>query len=338
MINVGIIGAGRIGKVHMQSIFSAVPNAHVKLLADAFMNDEIEAWAKAHGVEAVCKDYHEIINDPEIQAVLICAPTDLHSTISIECIEAGKHVFCEKPVDHDLDKIKMVMEALKKHPEVKYQVGFNRRFDHNYEALKAAVDGGQIGDTHVIKICSRDPEPAPLSYLKGSGGIFLDMASHDFDMVRCLAGCNPVEIYAQGGVMVDPAIGEIGDVDTTMITIKMENGVLACIDNSRQCSYGYDQRAEVFGSKGMASFGNDSVSDVKVASKDGVNGEVALFFFLERYMAAYTKEVKCFIEAIENNTEVALGVEDGLWSVVMGLAAQKSLDENRPVKISEIQF
>ncbi len=337
MINIGIIGAGRIGKVHMESI-STIPYATVKLLADPFMNADIEAWAKKRGVQAFSKDYHDIINDPDIQAVLICSPTDTHSTISVEAIEAGKHVFCEKPVDHDLDKIKMVMDALKAHPEVKYQVGFNRRFDHNYEALKAAVDAGQIGETHVIKICSRDPEPAPIEYLKGSGGIFLDMASHDFDMVRFLAGCNPVEIYAQGGVMVDPEIGKIGDVDTTMITVKMENGVIACIDNSRQCSYGYDQRAEVFGSKGMASFGNDSQSGVKVSTKDGVNGEVALFFFLERYMAAYTKEVKCFIDAIENNTEISLGAEDGLWSVIMGLAAQKSLDENRPVKISEIQL
>lgn len=338
MIQVGIIGAGRIGRVHIESISSAVPSATVKILADPFMNEETEAWAKKRGVQAVSKDYHDIINDPDIDAVLICSPTDTHSVISLEAIAAGKHVFCEKPVDHDLEKIRMVMDALKEHPEVKYQVGFNRRFDHNYEALKAAVESGKIGDTRVIKICSRDPAPAPIEYLKGSGGIFLDMASHDFDMVRCLAGCNPVEIYARGGVMVDPEIGNIGDVDTTMITIKMENGVLACIDNCRQCSYGYDQRAEVFGSKGMASFGNDSQSDVKVSTADGVNGEVALFFFLERYMAAYTKEVKCFLEAIENDTEVKLGVEDGLWSIIMGLAAQKSLNENRPVKISEIQM
>ena len=338
MINVGIIGAGRIGKVHVESINSAVSSATIKLLADPFMNDKTEAWAKERGVKAVTKDYHDIINDPEIDAVLICSPTDTHYTVSLEAINAGKHVFCEKPVDHDLANIHEVMEALKQHPEVKYQVGFNRRFDHNYEALKAAVESGKIGEPHVIKICSRDPEPAPIEYLKGSGGIFLDMSSHDFDMVRCLAGCNPVEIYAQGGVMVDPEIGKIGDVDTTMITIKMENGVLACIDNSRQCSYGYDQRAEVFGSKGMASFGNDSQSDVRVSTKDGENGEVALFFFLERYMAAYTKEIKCFFETIEKNTDVPLGVEDGLWSVVMGLAAQKSLEENRPVKISEIQM
>ncbi len=336
MVCIGIIGSGRIGKVHIEGIKASTSSAIIKYLADPFMNEETEKWAKDRGVKNVTKDYHDIINDPEVDAVLICSPTDTHSTISIEAIEAGKHVFCEKPIDHDLDKIREVMETLKKHPEVKYQVGFNRRFDHNYEALKYAIDSGSIGETRVIKICSRDPQPAPIEYLKTSGGIFLDMTSHDFDMVRCLSGSNPVEIYAQGGVLVDPEIGKIGDIDTTMITIKMENGVLACIDNSRQCSYGYDQRAEVFGSKGMASFGNDSQSNVKLSTKDGVTGEVALFFFLERYMEAYKKEIKYFIDAIENNTEISLGVEDGLWSIIMGLAAKKSFDENRPVKISEI--
>ena len=335
MVNVGIIGAGRIGKVHVESICTQVKDAKVKMLADPFMNDETAKWAKDMGVEAVTKDYKEILADPEIDAVLICSSTDTHASISIEAIEADKHVFCEKPIDHDVAKIKEVIDALKD-SNVKYQVGFNRRFDHNFEAVQKAVADGKIGDTHIIKITSRDPEPPCADYVKVSGGIFLDMTIHDFDMVRFLAGCNAEEIYVQAAVLVDPAIGEAGDVDTAVITLKMENGAIAVIDNSRKAAYGYDQRAEVFGSKGMVAVSNDSTSSAVISNADGVTGEKPLYFFLERYMAAYAKEIKCFIETIENDTDTPLGVMDGLQPVLMGLAAKKSLEEHRPVKISEI--
>ena len=326
MVNVGIIGAGRIGKVHVESICTQVKDAKVKMLADPFMNDETAKWAKDMGVEAVTKDYKEILADPEIDAVLICSSTDTHSPISVEAIKAGKHVFCEKPIDHDVAKIKEVIDALKD-SNVKYQVGFNRRFDHNFEAVQKAVADGKIGDTHIIKITSRDPEPPCADYVKVSGGIFLDMTIHDFDMVRFLAGCNATEVYVEAAVLVDPAIGEAGDVDTAVITLKMENGAIAVIDNSRKAAYGYDQRAEV---------SNDSTSSAVISNADGVTGEKPLYFFLERYMAAYAKEIKCFIEAIENDTDTPLGVMDGLQPVLMGLAAKKSLEEHRPVKISEI--
>lgn len=335
MVNVGIIGAGRIGKVHVESICTQVKDAKVKMLADPFMNDETAKWAKDMGVEAVTKDYKEILADPEIDAVLICSSTDTHSPISVEAIKAGKHVFCEKPIDHDVAKIKEVIDALKD-SNVKYQVGFNRRFDHNFEAVQKAVAYGKIGDTHIIKITSRDPEPPCADYVKVSGGIFLDMTIHDFDMVRFLAGCNATEVYVEAAVLVDPAIGEAGDVDTAVITLKMENGAIAVIDNSRKAAYGYDQRAEVFGSKGMVAVSNDSTSSAVISNADGVTGEKPLYFFLERYMAAYAKEIKCFIEAIENDTDTPLGVMDGLQPVLMGLAAKKSLEEHRPVKISEI--
>lgn len=335
MVNVGIIGAGRIGKVHVESICTQVPNATIKVLADPFMNEETEKWALGMGVQSVTKDYKEILADESIDAVLICSSTDTHSPISVEAIKAGKHVFCEKPIDHDVDKIKEVIEALKENP-VKYQVGFNRRFDHNFEAVQKAVADGKIGDPHIIKITSRDPEPPCAEYVKVSGGIFLDMTIHDFDMVRFLAGCDATEVYVEAAVLVDPAIGEAGDVDTAIITLKMENGAIAVIDNSRQAVYGYDQRAEVFGSKGMVAVTNDSQSSAVISNADGVTGEKPLFFFLERYMAAYAKEVKCFIEAIEKDTDTPLGVMDGLQPVLMGLAAKKSLEEHRPVKISEI--
>lgn len=335
MINVGIIGAGRIGRVHVESICTQVPNAKVKMLADPFMTEETSTWAKNMGVEATTKDYKEILEDSEIDAVLICSSTDTHSPISVEAIKAGKHVFCEKPIDHDVEKIQEVIDALKG-SNVKYQVGFNRRFDHNFEAVQNAVAAGKVGDVHIIKVTSRDPEPPCADYVKVSGGMFLDMTIHDFDMVRFLAGCDAEEVYVEAAVLVDPAIGEAGDVDTAVITLKMQNGAIAVIDNSRKAVYGYDQRAEVFGSKGMVATANDSASTAIISNADGVTGEKPLYFFLERYMAAYAKEVKCFIKAIEDDTDTPLGVMDGLQPVLMGLAAKKSLEEHRPVKISEI--
>lgn len=335
MVTVGIIGAGRIGKVHTTSICNIVKNATIKTIADPFMNEETANWAKGMGVNHTTKDYKEILADPEIDAVLICSSTNTHSPISVEAIKAGKHVFCEKPIDHDIDKIKDVIEALKD-SKVKYQVGFNRRFDHNFEAVKNAVVAGKIGEPHIIKVTSRDPEPPSAEYAAVSGGMFLDMTIHDFDMVRFLAGCDAEEIYVQSAVLVDPAIGEAGDVDTAVITIKMENGAIAVIDNSRKAVYGYDQRAEVFGSKGMVATANDTESSAVLSTADGVTGEKPLYFFLERYMQSFAKEVNCFIEAIENNTDTPLGVLDGLKPVLMGIAAKKSVEEHRPVKISEI--
>ena len=335
MVTVGIIGAGRIGKVHTRSICNFVRNARIKTIADPFMNQETAAWAKGMGIENTTKDYHEILNDPEIQAVLICSSTNTHSPISLEAIAAGKHVFCEKPIDHDLDRIKEVMEALKG-SKVKYQVGFNRRFDHNFAAVKQAVLDGKVGEPHVIKVTSRDPEPPSAEYAAVSGGMFLDMTIHDFDMVRFLAGCDAEEVYVQSAVLVDPAIGEAGDVDTAVITLKMENGAIAVIDNSRKAVYGYDQRAEVFGSKGMAATSNDTPSSMVLSTADGVTGEKPLYFFLERYMESFAKEMECFINAIENDTDTPLGVEDGLKPVLMGIAAKKSVEEHRPVKLSEI--
>ena len=335
MINIGIIGAGRIGRVHVESIRTQVADAAVKVLADPFMNEQTAEWAKQMGVERVTKDYKEILADSAIDAVLICSSTDTHASISIEAIEAGKHVFCEKPVDHDIQKIKQVQAALREHP-VKYQVGFNRRFDHNFAAVRNAVAEGRIGDSHIIRITSRDPEPPSADYINVSGGMFLDMTIHDFDMARFLAGCNAKEIYVEAAALVDPAIGEAGDVDTAVITMKMENGSLVTIDNSRKAVYGYDQRVEVFGSKGMVNVSNDTVSSAVVSSADGVTAEKPLYFFLERYMQAYAGEIKSFVQAIKRDGDTAVGIIDGLESVRMGLAAKKSLEEHRPVGLSEI--
>lgn len=337
MLNIGIIGAGRIGKVHAESITNHVKDAQVAAIADPFMNEATKSWAEGLGIPKILKDYHEILNDASIDAVLICSSTDTHADISIEAIHAGKHVFCEKPISQDLSKIKEVMEALKG-SNVKFQVGFNRRFDHNFEAVRAAVNEGKIGDVHIVKITSRDPDAPPIEYVRVSGGMFLDMTIHDFDMVRYLSGSDVEEVYANGTCLVNPAIRNEGDVDTAIITMKLSNGALAVIDNSRKADYGYDQRAEVFGSLGQVAVTNDANSTAVISTKAGVTGEKPLYFFLERYMASFSKEVSLFVQACLNNTDVPVDINDGLQPVLIAKAAKKSLDEGRPVKLSEIVF
>ena len=337
MLKIGIIGAGRIGKVHLESISYHVKNATVTAMADPFMNEETEKLIRSYGVSKVTKDYKDILNDKDIDAVLVCSSTDTHAAISIEAINAGKHVFCEKPVDHSIEKIQAVADALKEHPDIKFQVGFNRRFDHNFAAIRKAYDDGKIGEAHILKITSRDPEPPNPAYIKVSGGIFLDMTIHDFDMACFLTDSDVEELYVNSAVLVDPAIGEQGDVDTAIITMKMANGALAVIDNSRKAAYGYDQRAELFGSKGMVATSNDTVSSAVISNADGVTGEKPLFFFLERYMGSFSEDMRQFTEAVINDTEVPVGIHAGLQSVKIGLAARKSVEEHRPVKISEIQ-
>ncbi len=331
MINVGIIGAGRIGKVHCESIMRYVKNATVKAVADPFLNDETIAWAKGLGIDEFYEDYHKILEDDSIEAVLICSSTDTHSKISLEAIAAGKHIFCEKPIDHDVNKILEVKKALE-NSSVKYQVGFNRRFDHNFKAARKAVEGGQIGDLNILKVCSRDPGAPPVSYIKVSGGIFLDMTIHDFDMVRFMSGSEVEEVFAYGAVLVDPAIGEAGDIDTAVISMKLKNGAIAVIDNCRRASYGYDQRVEAFGSLGQVAIGNDSESTAVISDANGVRGEVPLNFFLERYMGAYVEEITEFINCNVNDNEISVGLDCGLQPVLIGLAAKKSLGYRRRIR------
>ena len=335
MIKVGIIGAGRIGRVHITSITTRVPDAVIKTVADPFLNDETAAWAKSMGVEHTTKDYKEIINDPEIAAVLICSSTDTHSPISVEAIKAGKHVFCEKPIDHDIAKIKEVINALEG-TNLKYQVGFNRRFDHNFESLQQAVAAGKVGKPEIIKITSRDPEPPSTDYVKVSGGMFLDMTIHDFDMARFIGG-EVEEVYANAAVTVDPAIGEAGDVDTALVALKFKSGAIGVIDNCRKAAYGYDQRLEVFGSKGQASAANDTPTNVSFIDETGNMTDKPLYFFLERYMQSFTDEMTEFIDCVINDKPTKTTVYDGLEALRLGLAAKLSVAEHRPVKLSEIE-
>ena len=333
-LNIGIIGAGRIGKVHAQSITYNVPTAKVLGITDVF-KDGLQELADKYGIEKVYNDYKEMLADDEIDAVLVCSSTDTHADISIEAAKAGKHVFCEKPVDLTPAKVQAVINAVAE-AGVKLQVGFNRRFDHNFAQVRNLINEGKVGDLELIKITSRDPAPPPAEYAAVSGGMFLDMTIHDFDMARFLAGCDVTEVYANATCLVDPAIGEAGDVDTAIINLKFENGALGVIDNSRRAAYGYDQRVEVFGSKGAACASNDTPSNVVLMDENGCIGEKPLYFFLERYMQSFRDEMLQFVDAIINDKEVPANVDDGLAAIVVALAAKKSVAEGRPVKVSEI--
>ena len=334
-LNVGIIGAGRIGSLHAKSIAYSVPTAKVLGITDVFV-ENAQKVAKELNISKIYKDYKEMLADSEIDAVLICSSTDTHADIAIEAAQAGKHIFCEKPVDLTPEKVRAVIEAQKK-AGVKLQVGFNRRFDHNFAKVKSMVEDGEIGDVHIIKITSRDPAPPPAEYSAVSGGMFLDMTIHDFDMARFLAGSEITEVYANATCLVDPAIGEAGDVDTAIISLKFDNGAVGVIDNSRKAAYGYDQRIEVFGSKGAAVAANETETNVTFMGENGVVSDKPLYFFLERYMQSFRDEMLQFVDAVLNNKPTPTTVEDGLYSILVALAAKKSVAEGRPVQLSEIQ-
>jgi myo-inositol 2-dehydrogenase/D-chiro-inositol 1-dehydrogenase len=331
---IGIIGAGRIGKVHAETLVTRVPEARVLAIAD-IMQEAAQETASRLNIPTASGDYHDILNNPDIHAVAICSATDTHSQIIIESAEAGKHIFCEKPIDFSLEKIDRALAAVEK-AGVTLQIGFNRRFDPNFAKVREVIQSGQIGDIHILRITSRDPAPPPISYIKVSGGIFLDMTIHDFDMARFLVGSEVTEVYAVGAVRVDPAIGEAGDIDTAVVTLKFENGALGIIENSRKAVYGYDQRVEVFGSGGVVASENNTANRVLVGNTGGFHAPLPLYFFLERYTDSYINEMKAFIRAVEmNETPPVVGI-DGRIPVVIGLAAWKSVRENRPVKLSEI--
>jgi len=334
-VNVGIIGAGRIGKLHAEHLAYRVPGANIIAIADIFL-EAAEKCAADFQIPSAVQDYREIMENPDIEAVIICSSTDTHARMIEEAAAAGKHIFCEKPIDFDLARIDRALEAVDK-TGVKLQVGFNRRFDPNFKRVREMVAAGKIGTSHILRITSRDPGPPPIEYIKVSGGIFLDMTIHDFDMARYLIGDQVSEIYAAGGVMVDPEIGKAGDIDTAVITLLFENGTIGTIDNSRKAVYGYDQRVEVFGSEGMVAVSNNTPDTAVYSNEEGVHSSLPLFFFVERYTESYVAEMKEFIECIQQDKTPSVTGIDGRIPVVMGYAAIKSYEENRPVKLGEIE-
>ena len=333
-MKIGLIGAGRIGKLHGELLTYHVPEAVIKTVAEIDI-DNIKEWAKQLNIFNLTTDAAEVLNDPEIEAVLICSSTDTHAQLIIEAAKAGKHIFCEKPIDFNIERIQQALDSVQ-NAAVKLQIGFNRRFDHNFRKVREFVESGKVGDVHIVKITSRDPAPPPMAYLQVSGGIFLDMTIHDFDMARYLSISEVEEVYAQGAVLIDPAISAIGDVDTAITTLTFKNGAMGVIDNSRQAVYGYDQRVEVFGSKGYVEVENDFPNSAKLSTADGVTSDKPQYFFLERYKMSYIEELKAFVDAVAKGKEPPVTGNDGLQPVLIGMAALKSLKEKRPVKIKEI--
>jgi len=333
-INVGVIGTGRIGKLHLENLSVSIPSAEVLAVADIFL-EGAEEMAEKFGVKTVTRDYKEILSDKDVEAVVICSPTDTHAQYTIEAAEAGKHIFCEKPLDLSLDKIREVLDVIEK-TGVKLMMGFNRRFDPNYAKVQQMVRDGKIGEPHILTITSRDPSPPPAEYIAVSGGMFLDMTIHDFDMARFVVGSEVSEVYAKTNVLVDQVFKEAGDVDTAVTVLHFENGAIGSIDNSRKAVYGYDQRLEVFGSEGMVKIDNNTHDTHTLFNKEGSQGSLPLDFFMDRYLESYAIEMEAFIDSLINDNDVPVPGMDGLISVAIGLAAKKSARENRPVKLNEI--
>jgi myo-inositol 2-dehydrogenase/D-chiro-inositol 1-dehydrogenase len=334
-LTIGLVGAGRIGKVHAATLAYRIPAARIQAIADIDLAAAQRA-ATTFNVPTVSTDYRTLLEDDAIDAIVICSGTDTHARFTKEAAEAGKHIFCEKPIAHSLAEIDKALAAVAK-AGVKLQVGFNRRFDASYRRVRDAVESGEIGQPALLHITSRDPAPPPVSYVKISGGMFLDMTIHDFDMARFLIGSEVEEVYVQAGVTVDPAIGEAGDVDTAVIMLRFANGVIGTIDNCRRASYGYDQRVEILGSKGAISTMNNYPNAAIVSDAASVRRDLPLNFFMDRYTESFATEMASFVDSVLQDKPVLVSGQEGRPPVVMGLAAARSYREARPVKLSEIE-
>jgi myo-inositol 2-dehydrogenase/D-chiro-inositol 1-dehydrogenase len=333
-INFAVVGVGRIGKVHIENLAYRMPDAEIISVSDVF-EEELKKVAKQFNIEKAETDYKKIVNDQKVDGVIICSPTDTHAEVIKEAAGAGKHIFCEKPIDLSIEKIVEINDLVEK-CGVKFLVGFNRRFDPNFAKVNEVIRSGGIGTPQILNISSRDPAPPPLEYLKVSGGIFLDMTIHDFDMARFLMQSEVKEIYARGEVLVDDVFKQADDVDTAVITLSFENGSIGTINNSRQAVYGYDQRVEVFGSEGMVTVKNNTPDNHILIDKKGSHSSLPLNFFMDRYTQSYLNEMTAFVNCIREDKQPPVGGEDGLQAVAIGLAAKKSVVENRPVAIAEV--
>lgn len=319
MITIGLIGAGRIGKLHAANI-AASSKVKLGAVTDA-IPEAADALAADYGIKACSLD--ELIANPDIDAVFVCSSTDTHADFTEKAAQAGKHVFCEKPVDMNADRIRTCLDIVAKSGK-KLMIGFNRRFDPNFASVKARILAGEIGDVELVTIMSRDPSAPPVEYVKRSGGLFRDMMIHDLDMARFLLGEDPVTLFARGSSLVDPAIGEAGDVDTAIAVLETASGKICQISNSRRATYGYDQRIEVHGSKGMLSAGNCHATTVTLANENGYQIDPALDFFLERYGQAFQKELDAFVALIEGKDVAVPTGNDGLQAQILADAATDS--------------
>lgn len=328
-----VLGLGRIGRIHAKNLQELFPELALHVITSS---ESGRQFARKNHFPEISNDFEQALKDPKVKAVVICSPSDTHAHYIKMSAKAGKAIFCEKPLDLSLEVIREI-DGVVKSSGVPLMLGFNKRFDPHLGALKSALQAGKIGRPTVLKITSRDPAPPPISYIRSSGGIYMDMIIHDFDTARFLLESEVSSIFTRATVQVDPAIGEAGDVDTTVSILTFENGVMATIDNSRQAAYGYDQRVEVLGSAGMLQMNNIPVDTHLVFNREGSHQPQYLDFFLERYAAAYRREMKAFIQALSKGESMPVGVEDGLRSTAIAIAAKRSLDENRMVELKEIR-
>jgi len=328
MITVALLGAGRIGKIHASSVM-ANPKATMKYVVDVYKKaaDELAAQLSAQSV-----DLETVFADPEVDLVMICSSTDTHADLIERAARAGKAIFCEKPVDLNLGRVREALQVVA-NENAKLMVGFNRRFDPNFVDVKQSIVNGEIGEVELVTIISRDPGAPPAEYIKGSGGLFRDMTIHDFDVARWLLGEEPAWVYASAAALTDPQIGTLGDVDTAVVTLTCKSGKMAVITNSRRATYGYDQRIEVHGSDGMVAATNMLESTKVVSNADGVTSQKPMHFFLERYAAAYRNEFAAMVEAIESGAEPNPSGTDGEKSIVLAEAALESLNTGARVAV-----
>lgn len=328
MLRIGILGCGRIGQVHARSI-KALDGAQVVAVADAI---PAAAQALAATTSAEVRDVEAILSASDVDAVIIGTPTDSHFGQIMGAAKAGKAIFCEKPVDMSVENIRACMDAVHA-ANVPFMPGFNRRFDPNFAALRARLRAGDIGAVELVSITSRDPSPPPVSYIARSGGLFRDMMIHDFDMARFLIGEEFIRLHAVGSALVDPEIGAAGDVDTAAVILTTASGRICQISNSRRASYGYDQRIEVHGQRGMLRAENQLESTVEIATDAGFRRDPAQHFFLERYEAAYLAEMRAFVAAATGDAQTGPGIEDGLRAQMLADAATLSRESGQPVDL-----
>jgi myo-inositol 2-dehydrogenase/D-chiro-inositol 1-dehydrogenase len=327
-VRFGLLGAGRIGKVHAKTI-NDNPSGTLGAVTDA-VPAAAASIEQQYGCQARSIDAIEFATD--IDAVIICTPTDTHADLIERFSRAGKAVFCEKPIDLDIDRVRACLKVVEE-AKAKLMVGFNRRFDPHFMAVRKAIDDGRIGDVEMVTITSRDPGLPPIEYIKRSGGIFRDMTIHDFDMARFLLGEEPISVYATGAVLVDKSVGDAGDYDSASVLLQTKSGKQAMISNSRRAVYGYDQRIEVHGSKGMVSAENLRPISIELANSAGYTRPPIHDFFMTRYAQAYANELTSFIAAIEKGAPISPSGADGLAALALADAASKSVEEKRPIEV-----
>jgi myo-inositol 2-dehydrogenase/D-chiro-inositol 1-dehydrogenase len=332
-VRVGMLGTGRIGALHAELLSERIDGAALAAVYDV-VPELAQPVAERLRVPAAAS-LEELLAADDVDAIAICTSTDTHVDAVVAAAAAGKAIFCEKPISLDLAEVDRALAAVDR-AGVLFQVGFNRRFDPAHQSVREAVASGAIGDVHVVRISSRDPAPPPLEYVRHSGGLFLDMTIHDFDMARYVTGSDAVEVFARGAVRITPELVELDDVDTAVVTLVHASGALTVIDNSRQAVYGFDQRVEAFGSEGMAASENPLAHTGLVRTKGGTRAATLPYFFLERYVPSYLREWDAFVEAFRLRAPSPVGGRDGRAPLVIGLAALRSHREARPVRVDEI--